>query len=90
MQKKVLIAFYSQSGNTKRIAELIQQQTGGELYEIVPMKAYKSLYLGGGIRIKKERESGVMPELHTPLPEIEPYRGRYAGVVTTSQNTENL
>lgn len=79
MQKKVLIAFYSQSGNTKRIAELIQQQTGGELYEIVPMKAYKSLYLGGGIRIKKERESGVMPELHTPLPEIEPYEVVFLG-----------
>lgn len=46
MQGKILIAYYSQSGNTRRIAELIRQQTGGELYEIVPMKAYKSLYLG--------------------------------------------
>lgn len=79
MQGKILIAYYSQSGNTRRIAELIRQQTGGELYEIVPRKAYKSLYLGGGARIKKERENGELPELCTPLPEIGPYETVFIG-----------
>lgn len=79
MQKKILIAFYSQSGNTRRIAELIQQQTGSELFEIVPKKKYKSLYLGGGTRIKKERENGILPELRTPLPETAPYEAIFLG-----------
>lgn len=35
MKKNILIAYYSQSGNTKRLAELIGQQTGGDVYEIV-------------------------------------------------------
>ena len=55
MQEKILIAYYSQSGNTRRIAELIQKETAGDSYEIIPEKSYKSLYLGGGTRIKKER-----------------------------------
>lgn len=73
MQTKILIAYYSQSGNTRRIAELIQHQTAGELYEIIPVKVYKSLYLGGGTRIKKERETGTLPELKLPLPNLAEY-----------------
>ena len=73
MKPKNLIVYYSQSGNTRRISELIQKQIGGEMYEIIPEKAYKSLYLGGGMRIKKERESGILPKLRTPLPDTKAY-----------------
>ncbi|MCD8154788.1 MAG: flavodoxin [Clostridiales bacterium] len=79
MQENILIAFYSQSGNTRRIAELICQQTAGTLYEITPETPYKSLYLGGGRRIKSEREAGAFPALNMPLPDVPKYAAIFLG-----------
>ena len=71
MQNKILIAYYSQTGNTRRIAELIQRETHGIRYDIIPKQAYKSLYLGGGTRIKQERENEILPKLCLPLPNVQ-------------------
>lgn len=79
MQTNILIAFYSQSGNTRRIAELIAQQTAGPLYEISPETPYKSLYLGGGRRIKSERETETLPTLNMPLPDVSKYDTIFLG-----------
>lgn len=40
MSKNTLIVYYSHSGNTRKLAELIEQETGGTLFELVPEKAY--------------------------------------------------
>ena len=37
---KGLVAYFSASGNTKRIAEIVAQEGGFDLQEIVPEKAY--------------------------------------------------
>lgn len=37
---KSLVAYFSASGNTKKIAEEIAQEGGFDLYEITPQKAY--------------------------------------------------
>ena len=79
MRTNILIAFYSQSGNTRRIAELIAQRTAGALYEITPETPYKSLYLGGGRRIKSERETGTLPALNMPLPDVSKYDTLFLG-----------
>jgi flavodoxin len=34
MEKKILIAYYSHSGNTKKVAESIKKVTSGTLFEI--------------------------------------------------------
>jgi len=39
---KVLIAYFSCTGSTKSVAETVQAVTGGDLFEIVPAKAYTS------------------------------------------------
>jgi hypothetical protein len=41
---KVLIAFFSWSGNTRGIAQEIQRQTGADLFEITPVHPYSSDY----------------------------------------------
>lgn len=41
---KMLIAFFSWGGNTKGIAEEIQNQTGAELFEIIMTNPYSSDY----------------------------------------------
>ena len=39
-KKKVLIAYFSATGNTKRVAENLAKVTGGDLYEIKPLNTY--------------------------------------------------
>lgn len=40
----VLVAYFSWSGNTETVANLIAQQTGGDLFEIVPATPYTDDY----------------------------------------------
>ena len=40
--KKVLVAYFSATGTTKRVAENLAEATGGDLYEIKPLKPYTS------------------------------------------------
>ncbi len=38
--KKVLVAYFSATGTTKKVAENLSKATGGDLYEIKPSKPY--------------------------------------------------
>ena len=40
--KNVLVAYFSATGTTKRVAQNLANATGGDLYEIKPVKAYTS------------------------------------------------
>ena len=42
--KKVLVAYFSWGGTTRRMAQEIQRVTGGDIFEIVPVNAYPSSY----------------------------------------------
>lgn len=39
---KVLVVYYSASGNTRKVAEDIARKTGGDLFELVPTEVYTS------------------------------------------------
>ena len=39
---KVLVVYYSASGNTKAVAENIAEETDGDLFELVPTDVYTS------------------------------------------------
>ena len=39
-----LIAYFSWSGNTEQVAQIIQQETGGDLFEITPATPYTDDY----------------------------------------------
>ena len=41
--KKVLVAYFSWSGNTRNLAHQIQELTGGDLFEIETVKAYPEM-----------------------------------------------
>lgn len=61
---KILIAYFSWSGNTKSIAEKIQTQTGGDMFQIETAVPYPSDYheVAYGIA-KKQHEEGTLPPL---------------------------
>ena len=63
MRKDVLIAYYSHSSNTSKLAKQIERQIGGELHEIVPRNAYARDYQAVVEQAKKEIRAGVRPEL---------------------------
>lgn len=71
--KKVLVAYFSWSGNTRIIAEQIRELTGGELFEIRTSKPYPEVYRQCTEAAKKEKEADIRPELATKVSNIEDY-----------------
>ena len=65
MNKKILVAYFSWSGNTKSIAEKIQTQTGGDIFEITPVTPYPNDYNETAYGIAKEqKEKGIHPPIN--------------------------
>jgi flavodoxin len=71
--KKILIACYSWSGNTQKIAEQIQTISCGDIFEIVPVKPYPADYDKCVEQAKKEINSGFKPALSKKVENIEKY-----------------
>lgn len=60
---KTLIIYYSYGGNTKRIAEMIQKETGGDLAEIETVIPYSGDYNTIVEQGQAEVNSGFMPDI---------------------------
>ena len=73
MDRKVLIAFYSYSGNTKTVAEAIHAKIGGDLFEIKAEGTYPVEYRTMTEQAKREILSGFRPKLTTSVPNMEQY-----------------
>lgn len=67
---KTLVVYYSwsTSGNTQKMAEFIQQQTGGDILELIPQTPYPTDYNATGDIAKEERDTNARPEI-AGLPE---------------------
>lgn len=61
--KKVLIVYYSHTGNTKDIAQKIHKFAGGDMFEIKPLSAYPVKYDDVVNQAKYEKENNVKPDL---------------------------
>lgn len=70
---KILIAFFSYTGHTKGIAQKIQEQTGGTLFEIRPAEAYSSDYDTTERQGRKETSEGYRPALAEQVPDLDTY-----------------
>lgn len=71
--KKILVAYYSYSGNTKKVAEAIHQKVGGEIFEIKAEGTYPDDYHQMTEQAKKEIEDGYRPQLTTSVADISQY-----------------
>lgn len=78
-ENKILIAYYSYSGNTKQVAEAIQKETGGSLFEIKAATAYPTDYHQMSEQAKKEIEQGVRPPLTEQVANINEYDVIFVG-----------
>ena len=55
----ILVAYFSWSGNTEEMATYIQEQTGGDLYEIQPVTPYPEDYNECGDVALEERDNNA-------------------------------
>ena len=63
MSKKSLVLFYSWSGNTRRIAQIIAEKTGADMREIQPETAYSQNYNAVLSQAKQEIQQKKYPSL---------------------------
>ena len=78
----ILVAYYSHSGTTKRVAEQIHRSVGGDLFEIKEASPYPRQYSAVVKQAQKEITRGYRPPLYGELPNI----GGYDLIILGSPN----
>lgn len=76
---KVLTIYFSHSGNTKKIAEHIHKQMGGDIVEIRAADPYPNDYNAVVEQAKQEWKSGYRPALKTKVKNIDSYDVIFVG-----------
>lgn len=71
--KTVLVAYFSWSGNTEKMASYIAEQTGGDLLEIHPETPYPTDYNECGDVALAERDNDERPAISNPPESIDEY-----------------
>jgi flavodoxin len=70
---KVLVIYYSLTGNTKSIAEKIRKKTRGDVFAIETVTAYPSDYSAIVEEAKRELQTGDLPALKKSPPDMSSY-----------------
>ena len=97
---KMLVLYYSQTSNTKGVAQEIATKLGADLEEIVPVELYDGDFQATIERGKKELDEGVFPEIQPLKTDVTKYDviflgypiwfGTYAPPVITFLNQVDL
>ncbi|BDH45881.1 flavodoxin [Salmonella enterica subsp. enterica serovar Choleraesuis] len=78
-KSRVLVAYFSRSGNTRVIAGVIHRSLNTDLFEIEPATPYPEDYFQTVEQAKKERERGARPALKESIADIFRYETVYLG-----------
>ena len=71
---KTLVAYFSWSGNTEKIAKQIVAKTGADMFRIERKVPYSEDYNTCAYKeAKEEIDKKIRPEIKTPLPDIDKY-----------------
>lgn len=71
--KNTLIVYYSFSDTTKHLAQLIANNTKGDLLELIPEKPYSFDYNTAAKEVRIEIEKGYCPKLKNELKSVNSY-----------------
>ncbi len=74
-----LVVYFSWSGNTENVADAIVNQTGADVFEIVPEEAYTTDYNALLDIATEEKENGARPEIAGSIDDISRYDIIYVG-----------
>lgn len=70
---RILVAYFTRTGNTRVIAGLIHRGLNTDLFEIIPATAYPEDYLRTVAQAQQEQERGFEPPLKETVPDIASY-----------------
>lgn len=70
---RVLIVYFSHSGTTEHVSDLLREKTGGDVFELLPATPYPDDMYEASDRTAEELESGALPELTGELPDVSDY-----------------
>lgn len=76
---KILIAYFTHTGNTERFAQQLQATVGGEVFQIKPKEAYSEDKKACGERAKMELANNKRPALAENLPDVSKYDTVFLG-----------
>ena len=76
---KVLIIYFSHSGNTRRLAGLIHEHVGGDMVELKTVKPYPEDYDAVVDMARQEQRSNARPEITINLPDLAAYDTIFIG-----------
>ena len=79
---KILIVYLSRTNNTKAVAEIIQQNVGGELIALEMQNPYPADYKTMVAQVEQENEKGFLPPLKTTIDSIAKYDVVFIGFPT--------
>ncbi|MDR1195056.1 MAG: NAD(P)H-dependent oxidoreductase [Endomicrobium sp.] len=71
--KKVLVVYYSKSGNTREIAKHIQNETNADIFEIETVTPYPEDYNTATKQAKEEINRGYKPPIKNKVSNIDEY-----------------
>ena len=77
--KKVLVAYFSWSGNTKYAAQYIAKKVGADEFEIITEKAYPTEYQPCTEVAKAEKEANARPAIKGKVENMEQYEVVFIG-----------
>ena len=77
--QKMLVAYFSHSGNTREIASQIHKSVGGDIFEIQAVKPYPDDYDACVERARQELDSGCKPALKAKIKDITSYDPVFIG-----------
>ena len=78
-QKRALVLYYSQTNNTKMVAEELAKRLDADIEEIVAVKPYDGDFMQTIERCMKEREEGVIPEIKSIKSDVSKYEVIFIG-----------
>jgi len=77
--KKILVVFYSRSGNTRDMANQIHTLAGGDIVELQTVNPYPTEYRPTTEQAKQELQSGYKPPLTTKIANLASYDVIFVG-----------
>lgn len=79
LSKKVLVAYFSHSGNTRALAKQIKDFVGADIFEIEPVNEYPLNYQKVVDQAKREINQDYKPQLKTTIENIDSYDVLFIG-----------
>ena len=76
---KILIAYFSKTGNTRSVAQEIQKNVGGDLFEIKTTNTYPEEYQAVTEQAKTEKNNKFRPQLSTQVADFASYDVIFVG-----------